>query len=517
MRLEALSFTNNNNHHSPLKRMVYSTKNSYFVEKNIKIMPELPCKKLQPLSIDLNNSISINNNEPLRYLTPNNKRIIESFHKKLYWSPCLPKVINENQSSVKKVMEIEVLSPTKEENKEIPQFQPQNLLEKVKDGAIEVILERDQRIFELNQQINEKEQALNQSFSEITNLKVSFSKIYEEMQFENEQLNQRIEQEKLHFHLKLQEIESKTQQNCNEFLNEQLEKYKRQEITLSSEIDDKKSMISSLERENFIANLKLLEQENLILQLQKEIQAKNLEIERETLRNKEKNQEFIEKLSENETNFKEKFELLREEMQLLERKYEKIRKENLILSKEKQEISQRFDEIFEEKSEIEKIYRDLKEFHRQSTENFEKIVVEIKNSYKSEIANQKQELEELKSIASAREIQDSSTNSKSIFEELRKSNEPEAQNLVKHRIDYLNDVEELKEEVRLLENLAIEAKLLAAEACTDRDYFQFKYKQSLEFIKGMTAGLQGTEQKPKENYSFFKEIIKKFFNLGKNN
>lgn len=498
MRLEALSFTN---HNSPKKKMPYSAKNSYFIENNIKKF-----EKINPLSIDIN----INSNEPMKYLTPNNKRIIESFHnKKLYWSPCLTKIIKENQDSVKK---IEVLSPSKEENCKISQSQTK-LLEKVKDGAIEVILERDQRIFELNQQINDKEQALNQSFNEITNLKVSFSKIYEEMQFENEQLNQRIEQEKLHYHMKLQEIESRTQQNCNEFLNEQLEKYKKQEIALACEIDEKKFAISNLERENFVLNLKVLEQENLILQFQKEIQAKNLEIERETLRTKEKNQEFIVKISENETNFKEKCELLREEMQVLERKYEKIKKENLILVKEKREISQKFDEIFEEKSEIEKIYRDLKEFHRQSTENFEKIVLEIKGSYKKEIENQKQELEDLKSIASTREMQDSN---KSIFEELCKINEPEAQNLVKHRINYLEDVEELKEEVKLLENLAIDAKLQAAEACTDRDYFQFKYKQSLEFIKGMTAGLQGNEQKPKENYSFFKEIIKKFFNLGKN-
>jgi len=467
-----------------------------------------------------------------KFLTPNNMRIIEAFHDKktrfsqksfrfsdlpiikpmnTFHSPPsleIPKKIHENsqEKSVLSDNHGNFISPLKS---------PENFIEKVKAGAIEVIIEKEQEIHNITEKLAESDQEVQRLVNENFKLKQSFSKIFEEMQYENENLGQKLIEEKVHYRQKIHEKESKIQENCNEFVNEQLEKYKKMEILLNSELDEKKNVVSRLERENFLLNMQICENQRELRDLEKELERGKEEGERELVRNKAKNQDILDKISEKEMSFKEKYEEIEQKLRISEEKCDVLKRDNNSLLREKSEIYERLEDLLEEKQEIEKVNRDLKEFSRGSIEKYEKIIEEIQVCFKRELDSQKQELSRLKEcmIPSMEEIKENCN----LMNEIKSSNEEEIVSLREKVRNMGQEIENLKEEVRIVENIAIEAKLLAAQASTDRDYFQFKYRQSLEFIKGMTGsrGGEGNEKPQKESFNFFKEIVKKFIGFKK--
>lgn len=500
LRLENLAYHNNNKNKAVFMSIdtnlenLNSVKHSQFsTQKNGTLPSPLPSEK--------------------KYLTPHNKSIISNFHSKpsiFRFSPCLTKKM---QVFEKSPLNIEILTENFKENIENSEEKTvsheEMLIEKVKSGAVEVILERDQKIFELSQQINEKEKLIDQNFIEMNKLKRNFAKIYEELLFENEEITKKMGEEKQILLERIQELEQQGigEKGRDQVLIEQLESYQRHEIMLCSELDERKGEILTLEKENFSLGLQLLEKDNEIMELTKQIQQLKTEFSGTSKKNREV-------LDLNEKKFEEKCDILNKQNLDLEAKNAKLFKENILLRKEKQEISIKYEEIKEEKFEIEKVFLDLKEFHRTSTEKYEEIIRELRDGYKVEINTQKEELEKLKLIS----IDDEKfLNNENLLQQLGEKYTKEDLDIketkeIKEEEIYKKKLEILNEEMKYLEDIVIETKLQAAEAFTDRDYFHFKYKQSLEFIKGMTIGIDELNGKPKENFRFFKELVKKFWN-----
>ena len=215
---------------------------------------------------------------------------------------------------------------------------------------------------------------------------------------------------------------------------------------------------------------------------------------------------------------KNKYEEIERKLRVSEEKCDDLNKEKKGLIREKNEVYQQLEDLLEEKLEIEKVHQDLKEFSRHSIEKYEKMIAEIQGCFKKELESQKTELRHLQEISlpSLEEI----TGTRTLMEDLRSTNDLELSDFKDKLMKSNKEIENLSEEVKLLENVAIEAKLMAAQASTDRDYFEFKYKQSLEFIKGITGRGEEVEEKeqPKQQekrLGFFKEIVKKLLNFRK--
>ena len=489
------------------------------------------------------------------YLTPNHKKIIELFHqKKSHFEFDLKKAnINETSQKTEFSHKNEENSTgnscDKEEEKarnstgnssykeeKIPQNSNESsklerlkkeLFEKIKAGAIEVILEKEQRIHELENDFSALEEEIQRILCENSKQKEKFSQIFEEMQYENEDLLKRLLEEKAVYKAKLQEKEQKIEENFKGFLEFQLEKYKKNEIMLNSELDEQKSRISRLERENFSLQMKILEREEELNGYQRELQRKNEDLEREFIRNQEKSNDFLMKSSKEKTDFQEIFREMQEKLKIFQIKIEEITKEKSELFKEKSEIYDEFEDLLEEKRELERVHKDLKEFSKNSFEGYEKIIEELKKKSLEENPSFHEDLHESPDEKKLEKSQEKTLikRNPSLYEDLQEISIEEKMRNSKdedlHEISHEKKLEksngvidDLKEEVSLLENVAIEAKIQAAQALTDRDYFEFKYRQSLEFIKGMTGGNESNGEK-KESFKFFKEVVRRFSKIGK--
>lgn len=474
-----------------------------------------------------------------KFLTPNNMRIIEAFHNKknishkkfrfsennhspavTFHSPPSLEIPIKNTDSMGENKENGINYTNKIEGEAFksPIRSPNTFIERLKAGAIEVIIEKEQQLHSFSQQLADAEQEIIRLDQENLRLRQSFAKLFEELQFENEDLARKVEEEKTHYMEKLMEKEREVQRDCDMFLNEQVEKYRKLEIMLNSELDEKKNVVYRLERENFLLNMQICELQKEITILSQDLERKKQDFEKEFIKNKAKDQDFIDKISEKEGGFKEKYEEIERKLRVSEGKYEDLKKENKGLIREKDEVYQQLQDLLEEKIEIEKVYHDLKEFSRHSIEKYEKMIAEIQVCFRKELESQKTELNHLKEISLP--SLEETTRSRTLMEDLRSTNDLELLHFKDKLYKANEEIDNLTEEVKILENVAIEAKLMAAQASTDRDYFEFKYKQSLEFIKGITGRGEELEEKepPKQQEKrsgFLKEIVKKLLNFRK--
>ena len=128
---------------------------------------------------------------------------------------------------------------------------------------------------------------------------------------------------------------------------------------------------------------------------------------------------------------------------------------------------------------------------QEKIEDLEDQIEDLKYKHEKEIAEiKKQHEEELKNASSNNTPKQENTENKekddnilATLETLKAENAKLEANLKSTKKQWEDEVAFLKEENELAEIMAAEARVKAAQVCTDLDYYRLKYKQALKLLE----------------------------------